>query len=174
LLGETRDPETAQLMVRAALTGHLVFSTLHTNDSPGAVPRLVDLGAEGYLLAPTLAGILGQRLVRRLCAECRQPVANPEGILKKLAIQLPSDLPPALWEAKGCAACKNGFVGRVGIYELLQPQSKSQDLITHGVDASTLRAAAWEEGFRPMIYDGVYKAMTGLTTISEVMRVTLT
>lgn len=173
LLGGTRDPETAQLMVRAALTGHLVFSTLHTNDAPGAVPRLVDLGAEGYLLAPTLAGVIGQRLVRRLCAECRKPVANPQPILDRLSVELPPEAPRTLWEPAGCPACKNGFTGRVGIYELLEPGEKSQELITKGVDATTLRNAAWGEGFRPMLYDGVMKAVTGQTTISEVMRVTL-
>lgn len=173
LIGETRDAETAQLMLRAALTGHLVFSTLHTNDAPGAVPRLCDLGAENYLLAPTLAGVLGQRLVRRLCPECRKPVANPEVLLKQLGLKLPNDLPPQLWEARGCAACRTGYVGRLGIYELYIPDPIGQGLITEGADATALRAQAVKTGFRPMVQDGLVKAMRGLTTVQEVMRVAM-
>ncbi len=174
LIGETRDAETAQLMVRAALTGHLVFSTLHTNDAPGSVPRLIDLGAEGYLLAPTLAGVVGQRLVRKLCTQCRVPVPNPEKILQKIQFTPPPDLPPTLWEAKGCPACQLGYAGRVGVYELFAPEENCQALITEGVDSNQLRECAQEHaGFRPMMHDGVLKALRGLTTISEVMRVTM-
>lgn len=174
LIGETRDAETAQLMVRAALTGHLVFSTLHTNDSPGAVPRLIDLGAEGYLLAPTLAGVVGQRLVRKLCTQCRVPMADPERLLKKINFPLPSDLPPTLWDAKGCPACQAGYVGRAGVYELFSVDEHTQELIVEGADATRLRQCAEEKsGFRPMMHDGVLKALRGLTTISEVMRVTM-
>src|SRR5206468_7983559 len=102
LVGETRDRETAKLMVRAALTGHLVFSTLHTNDAIGAIPRLVALGVEPYLLAPTLAAILGQRLVRRLCPKCRAPVPDAAAKLAALKIDVASDLPPTLWESGSC------------------------------------------------------------------------
>ena len=173
LIGETRDAETAQLMVRAALTGHLVFSTLHTNDAPGAVPRLIDLGAEGYLLAPTLAGVIGQRLVRRLCSLCRVPQPNAEVILSKLKVPMPADLPPTLWEAKGCNVCGTGYTGRVGVYELFMPDENCQAMITQGVDATRLKVCAEENaGFHPMIHDGVLKALRGLTTIAEVMRVT--
>ncbi len=173
LIGETRDSETAQLMVRAALTGHLVFSSLHTNDAPGAIPRLVDLGAEAYLLAPTLAGIVGQRLLRKLCLECRKPVKDPAAVLERMNLTPPADLPPTLWEAGGCPACHNtGFSGRLGIYELLVIEPQHQRIIAGGVDQMKLRQIAEESGFKPMIVDGINKAMRGLTTLSEVFRVT--
>jgi type IV pilus assembly protein PilB len=172
LIGETRDSETAQLMVRAALTGHLVFSTLHTNDSLGAVPRLTDLGAEPYLLAPTLAGVIGQRLVRRLCPECRKPVADPRSALARLNIPIPAELPPTLWEARGCAACHDtGYSGRLGIYELFVVQPEHQSLIANTRDHLKLHQAARDAGFEPMLRDGVHKAMRGLTSLSEVLRV---
>ena len=173
LIGETRDPETAQLMVRAALTGHLVFSTLHTNDAAGAVPRLVDLGAEAFLLAPTLAGVLAQRLVRKLCPDCRKPVGDPKAALARLNLRLPEDLPPTLWEAVGCPSCHNtGYSGRLGVYELLVIEPEHQQIIIGGADQLKLREAADRTGFKPMIVDGVQKAMRGLTTLSEVLRVT--
>ena len=100
------DRETAQLMVRAALTGHLVFSSLHTNDAPGAIHRLVDLGVESYLIAPTLAGVVGQRLVRQLCPDCRRPIADPEEVLKKFRLKPVGELPPQLWEPGGCEKCR--------------------------------------------------------------------
>lgn len=173
LLGETRDPETAQLMVRAAMTGHLLFSTLHTNDAPGAVPRLVDLGAEAYLLGPTLAGVIAQRLVRKLCPDCKVPAANPDALFQKFGIKPPGDLPPTLWEAKGCSKCHDtGYVGRLGIYELLMVDSNLQPLIAGRVDQTKLRQAALENGFQPMLRDGLNKASQGLTTLTEVFRVT--
>jgi type II secretory ATPase GspE/PulE/Tfp pilus assembly ATPase PilB-like protein len=160
LVGETRDTETAQLMVRAALTGHLVFSTLHTNDALGALPRLVDLGVEPYLLAPTLAGILAQRLVRRLCPKCRQPVANPLAKLDGLNFKAPSDLPPSLWEAAGCAECNHtGYRGRVGVHEFLLIDPSFHPYIVNGLDMPKLQQLAKDRGFLPMFQDGMYKAL---------------
>ncbi len=171
LVGETRDTETAQLMVRAALTGHLVFSTLHTNDALGAIPRLVDLGVEPYLLAPTLIGVLAQRLVRRLCPECRVPVADPEAKLQGLEVRLRGDLPPSLWDAAGCPACsQTGYRGRIGIHEFFPMDVSYHAAIVNGLDMTRLQAMAKERGFATMFYDGLNKAMQGLTTLEEVLR----
>ena len=120
LVGETRDQETAQLMVRAALTGHLVFTTLHTNDAVGAIPRLIDMGVEPFLLPASLIGVLGQRLVRRICHHCKEPVEKPQRILDQFRIEMPEGLPSRLWQGIGCDHCDNtGYKGRIGIYELL-------------------------------------------------------
>jgi len=173
LVGETRDTETAQLMIRAALTGHLVFSTLHTNDALGAIPRLVDLGVEPYLLAPTLAGVLGQRLVRRLCPKCRKPVGDAAAKLAGLKFTAPSDLPPSLWEATGCAECNHtGYRGRVGVHEFLPLDPCFHSAIVNGLDMPKLQQLANDRGFRPMFQDGMNKALRGLTTAEEVLRVT--
>jgi type IV pilus assembly protein PilB len=173
LVGETRDTETAQLMIRAALTGHLVFSTLHTNDAIGAIPRLIDLGVQPYLLAPTLVGVLAQRLVRHLCPKCRKPVADATAKLAGLRISVPSDLPPSLWEAGGCAECHHtGYRGRVGVHEFLVVDSSFHPAIVNGLDMPRLQQLAKERGFRPMFQDGINKALRGLTTVEEVLRVT--
>ena len=173
LVGETRDMETAQLAVRAALTGHLVFTTLHTNDALGAIPRLMDLGVQPYLLAPTLIGALGQRLVRRLCAKCSQPLAEAETILNGLGISLPENLARTLYRPGGCKECRNtGYRGRVGIYELVTMSVEMQSGITQGADLTKLRELARKDGFRTMFEDGVEKSMLGLTTLEEVLRVT--
>jgi type IV pilus assembly protein PilB len=173
LVGETRDTETAQLVVRAALTGHLVFSTLHTNDAIGAIPRLIDLGVEPYLLPPTLVGVLAQRLVRRLCPKCRNPLANPAAKLAGVSNILSSDLPPSLWDATGCAECHHtGYRGRVGIHEFLPMDPSFHPAIVNGLDMLKLQQLAKERGFRPMFQDGVNKALRGQTTIEEVLRVT--
>ena len=173
LVGETRDQETAQLMVRAALTGHLVFSSLHTNDALGAIPRLVDMGVEPYLLAPTLAGVLGQRLVRRLCPHCRVAVADPVAKLASLGSRPPEDLPPTLWEPSGCAECgQSGYRGRLAIYELLSVDASFYPGILPVVDVAKLEGMARARGFRKMFEDGLNKALRGSTTVEEVLRVT--
>ncbi len=120
LVGETRDTETAQLMVRAALTGHLVFSTLHTNDAPGAIPRLIDMGVDPFLLPASLLAVLAQRLVRTICPACKEEVKNPESILEKLKVPPLSGEPVRLWRGAGCADCSHsGYKGRQGIFELM-------------------------------------------------------
>lgn len=173
LVGETRDTETAQLMIRAALTGHLVFSTLHTNDAIGAIPRLIDLGVEPYLLAPTLIGVLAQRLVRRLCPKCRIPVADPVAKLQGLKVTLPTgDLPPTLWQAGGCPECaQTGYRGRVGIHEFFPMDVAYHTAIVNGLDMAKLQSLAKERGFVTMFYDGLNKSLRGLTTLEEVLRV---
>ena len=173
LVGETRDTETAKLMVRAALTGHLVFSTLHTNDAIGAIPRLVDLGVEPFLLAPTLAAVLAQRLVRRLCPKCRIPVPDAAAKLAGFKARLATDLPPTLWQAAGCEECHGtGYVGRIAILELLTIDSAFQPAIVNGLDMPAIERLARERGFRTMFDNGLNKAQRGLTTLEEVLQVT--
>ena len=173
LVGETRDTETAKLMVRAALTGHLVFSTLHTNDAIGAIPRLVDLGVEPFLLAPTLAAVLAQRLVRRLCPKCRIPVPDAAAKLAGFKARLATDLPPTLWQAAGCEECHGtGYVGRIAILELLTIDSAFQPAIVNGLDMPAIERLARERGFRTMFDNGLNKAQRGLTTLEEVLRAT--
>jgi type IV pilus assembly protein PilB len=173
LVGETRDTETAQLMIRAALTGHLVFTTLHTNDAIGAIPRLIDLGVEPYLLPSTIIGILAQRLVRKLCPNCRVPVTDPASKLSGLKVKLPNDLPPTLWEAGSCEQCQHtGYRGRVGVHEFFLMEPEYFPAITNGLDMPRLQSLAKERGFRTMFDDGLNKALRGLTSIEELLRLT--
>ena len=173
LVGETRDTETAQLMVRAALTGHLVFSTLHTNDAPGAIPRLVDMGVEPYLLPASLLGILAQRLVRTVCDKCKEEVKNPELIFEQLKVPPPENLPIRLWRGAGCPECKRtGFKGRQGIFELMLLDERFHDPIVKRAGAPEYLRLAREMGMRTMLEDGLCKAVRGMTTIEELLRVT--
>ena len=172
LVGETRDTETAQLMVRAALTGHLVFSTLHTNDAAGAIPRLVDMGVEPYLLPACLNAVLAQRLVRTVCKHCRQEAPHPEKVFADLKITPPAGC-ASLWQGKGCAECKgSGYRGRVGVYELMTIDERFHDPIVHRAGAPEYLRLAQERGMRTMFEDGVIKATQGTTTIEELLRVT--
>jgi type IV pilus assembly protein PilB len=173
LVGETRDTETAQLMVRAALTGHLVFSTLHTNDAPGAIPRLIDMGVEPYLLPASLLAILAQRLVRTICNVCKEPVQHPEQVFEQLKIDPPAGMPVQLWRGEGCPECKqSGFRGRQGIFELMIIDETFHDPIVKRAGAQEFFHLAREQGMRTMFEDGLNKAMLGMTTIEELLRVT--
>jgi type IV pilus assembly protein PilB len=173
LVGETRDTETAQLMVRAALTGHLVFTTLHTNDAPGAVPRLVDMGVEPFLLPESLIGVLAQRLVRRLCEKCKEPEREPEKLYQRYGITLPKDHAPQLWRACGCALCKDsGYRGRLGVFELMMLDERFHDPLTRRAGAPEFARLAREGGMRTMFEDGLRRASEGQTTIEEVLRAT--
>ncbi|HEU0009980.1 MAG TPA: ATPase, T2SS/T4P/T4SS family [Verrucomicrobiae bacterium] len=173
LVGETRDTETAQLMVRAALTGHLVFSTLHTNDAAGAIPRLVDMGVEPYLLPASLLGILAQRLVRMVCDKCKEEVKNPELIFEQLKVPPPENLPIRLWRGAGCPECKRtGFKGRQGIFELMLLDERFHDPIVKRAGSPEYLRLARECGMRTMLEDGLCKAVRGMTTIEELLRVT--
>jgi len=175
LVGETRDTETAQLMVRAALTGHLVFSTLHTNDAAGAIPRLVDMGVEPYLLPSSLLAVLAQRLVRGLCEQCKEDINHPGEVFEKLKVPPPAGLtgPPQLWRAKGCPACnQSGYKGRQGIFELMTLDDRYHDPIIHRAGAPEYLRLARERGMRTLFEDGLFKAIKGVTTIEELMRVT--
>ena len=173
LVGETRDQETAELMVRAALTGHLVLSTLHTNDALGAIPRLIDLGVPSYLLPACLLGVLSQRLVRLLCPDCREPHPAAEEVLAGLGRELPDDLPRQLWKAKGCARCKgSGYRGRISIVEFLLLDPDFYRVIMASNDPVQMQELAREKGFQTMFMDGLRKATQGITTLEEVYRVT--
>jgi general secretion pathway protein E len=170
MIGEMRDAETAEIAVQAAMTGHLVFSTLHTNDAIGAIPRLLDLGIPDYLVAATLEAVVGQRLVRRICDECRtayQP--SPEQAASLAGRPM---LQVQLFRGLGCAACRGtGYRGRLGIFELLAITDEVRDAIARGVNRGQLRSLAAEGGFTPIRSDGWRKVEAGLTTIEEVLRV---
>ncbi len=167
LVGEIRDKETAEVAVQAALTGHLVLSTLHTNDAPGAVTRLLDMEVEPFLVASTVIAVLGQRLVRRLCASCREPF-TPAGSLSAWQGEPPSQL----FRGRGCRQCSTtGYRGRVGIYELMVPSEPIRGLILRRAGASEVRAQAVTEGMRSMMDDGREKALAGITSYDEVVRV---
>jgi len=164
MVGEIRDFETAEIAVQAALTGHLVLSTLHTNDAAGAVSRLLEMGVQDYLLASSLLGVLAQRLVRRFCMSCRRRVESDAAN---------GDFTRDPWEAVGCSVCKGtGFVGRVGIFEQLNVTSVISKLIVEHADASRIRTAAIDGGLRLLREDGWQKVRDGVTSASEVLRVT--
>jgi type IV pilus assembly protein PilB len=171
LVGETRDKETAQLMVRAALTGHLVFSSLHTNDTFSAIPRLIDLGVEPFLLPATLHLVVAQRLVRRLCPACKAPVADPTAHLAAFQLPAPSDGVPALFQARGCPECRqNGYRGRVAIFEVLQIDDDFRRVLPSG-DVEKIARLAREKGMPLLFDDGLRRACAGETTLEEVFRV---
>jgi general secretion pathway protein E len=176
LVGEIRDQETADIAVHAALTGHLVFSTLHTNDAPGAVTRLLEMGIEDFLMASAILGILAQRLVRLICPQCRTPL-SPEAAAQELRRMrngaIPDTEAPQLYIGAGCPACAHtGYQGRTGIYELILIDDMMRQLILQRADASTLRQTAIQQGMQTLATDGWRKVTQGLTTIQEVLRVT--
>jgi general secretion pathway protein E len=164
MVGEIRDRETADIAIRAALTGHFVYSTLHTNDAPSAITRLTDMGVENYLISSTLVSVLAQRLVRVICRHCKAPAGArlaPDGSM----IQC--------YRGTGCEHCSgSGFTGRVGIFELMELDDEMRKLILNNADAVALTAAARRHGMRNLREDGWMKVATGLTTAEEVMRVT--
>ena len=176
MVGEMRDGETARIGIHAALTGHLVLTTLHTNSAPSAVTRLLDLDVEAYLIASTLRCVLAQRLVRRLCSTCREEYLDfPELLALSLPeIQRDERKPMRLWRAKGCDRCNHtGYHGRAAIFELLALDEEIQKLIRPGVNAGVIAAAAKQGGMTSMIADGLTKCETGVTTVAEVGRVAL-
>ena len=171
LVGETRDKETAEIAIRASLTGHLVFTTLHTNDAPSAVVRLMDMGIEPCLIASTLKGVLAQRLVRKLCPECKQETVVTDSMLERNS-ELSGLLSGGqkIWKAQGCPACKEGYRGRIGVFELMLVNEEIQDMIRAGsVTAGVLNDAAEHSGMVSLFADGVSKALKGLTSVEEVL-----
>jgi len=172
MVGEIRDLETAEIAMRAALTGHLVFSTLHTNDAPSAVTRLTDMGVEHYLVSSSLVAVLAQRLVRLLCPECKSSYQAPGGQLRKEGFAC-EDAPVTLWRAEGCTQCgQTGYRGRVGIFEFMELDEGLRREVVNRADANALRSAARERGMRTLKEDGWLKATSGLTTLEEILRVT--
>jgi general secretion pathway protein E len=177
MVGEIRDKETAEIAIQASLTGHLVFSTVHTNDSAGAVTRLVDMGVEPFLVASSLTAILAQRLVRRVCMDCREEYEPTDEELREVALSK-KDLKEKwnvtrLWRAVGCAACnKNGYRGRTGIYELLVVDDDVRQLVLKNVDSGTIKKVAIQKGMATLLSDGAHKVALGETTVAEVLSVT--
>ncbi|MFQ5850840.1 MAG: type II secretion system ATPase GspE [Candidatus Binatia bacterium] len=174
MVGEIRDFETAEIAIQAALTGHLVLSTLHTNDAAGAISRLLEMGVQDYLLASSLLGVLAQRLVRRLCLSCRKEIPFTEFRIQESGFRIQdTDLPQALWEPLGCNSCSGtGYVGRIGIFELLAATPELSKLIVGRADAGSIRSLAVKEGMRVLRENGWQKARDGVTTLAEVLRVT--
>jgi general secretion pathway protein E len=173
LIGEIRDSETAEIAIHSALTGHLVLSTLHTNDAPSAITRLIDMGMEDFLLSSTIIGILAQRLVRVACPNCREPYSPDPAIVKemKLESQRPSDW--NVFSVKGCEKCSNtGYWGRTGIFEFLEITDGIRRLILEKRDSNIIKEIARKNGMRTLREDGWLKARQGVSTISEVLRVT--
>ncbi|MCP3870425.1 MAG: type II secretion system ATPase GspE [Gammaproteobacteria bacterium] len=174
MIGEMRDLETAEIAVQSALTGHLVLSTLHTNDAAGAITRMLDMGVEDYLLTSTVNGVLGQRLVRTLCRKCREPFQASDQLVERMKLQRFEETGNiTLYKAKGCDQCGgSGFTGRIGIYEFLQISDEIRNLVLKRIDSTGLYRTAKEQGLVSMAEDGIKKAMAGITTIEEVLRVT--
>jgi general secretion pathway protein E len=172
MVGEIRDPETADMAVQAALTGHLVLSTLHTNDAPSAITRLLDIGVPHYLIRATIIGVVAQRLVRTLCPKCKAEQDMDEDLWRSLTAPWKLAPPAKMYEPAGCLDCRNtGFYGRTGLYEILLLSHDLRELITGDLDEASLRAKAFREGLRPLRISGAMKVAQGLTTMGEVLKV---
>jgi type II secretory ATPase GspE/PulE/Tfp pilus assembly ATPase PilB-like protein len=179
MVGEIRDRETAEIAIRAALTGHLVFSTLHTNDAPSAVTRLTDMGVENYLLTSSVVAILAQRLVRVLCSNCKRPERVTEAWLRSVGSEAGFDVRMAgaeqalVYRAAGCEQCAHtGYRGRVGIFELMELDEEIRRKILANADASELAKSAQARGMKTLGEDGWEKVQAGVTSPEEVLRVT--
>jgi type II secretory ATPase GspE/PulE/Tfp pilus assembly ATPase PilB-like protein len=171
LVGEIRDLETAEVAIQASLTGHLVFSTLHTNDAPAAITRLQDMGVEPYLVSSVLEAVMAQRLVRRICQTCRQPETPSPGDIQALGVNYSADT--VLFRGAGCDECRGtGYRGRVGIYELFEISEDVRSLTLRRSSSRELRRHAIEAGMITLRDDGWRKACAGVTTVDEVLRVT--
>jgi general secretion pathway protein E len=174
LIGEIRDKETADIAIESALTGHLVLSTLHTNDAPGAITRLRDIGIESFLMADSLLSIMAQRLIRLLCPQCKTEYTAREEDRNRIG-EILSDLPPilTLYRNKGCERCGyTGYKGRQAIFEVLPVNEAIKSTIVAGKDAGSIARTAFEVGYRPLVHHGFRKVVEGITSLSEVLRVT--
>jgi general secretion pathway protein E len=174
LVGEIRDLETAEIAVQAALTGHLVLSTVHTNDAASTYTRLIDMGVEPFLLSSSIVGILAQRLIRVLCRDCRVPHAPTDLELEQLGLirSDPEVQKATFFRSKGCPQCgMSGYAGRCGLHELLTPNEEIKRLVVSKADAGTIKKAAVQTGMKTLMADGAWKCMTGVTTVEEVMRI---
>jgi type II secretory ATPase GspE/PulE/Tfp pilus assembly ATPase PilB-like protein len=173
MVGEIRDGETAEIAVHAALTGHLVLSTLHTNDAAGTIPRILDMGVEGYLAASTINMVVAQRLVRKICSQCRIEYVPDRQFVDKLAQDHHLNVSKyKFFRGKGCNDCRGtGFSGRVGIYEILPVSEAIRELVGRKVSSDEIAEVARREGMVSMLEDGMEKVSQGLTTIEEALRV---
>jgi type IV pilus assembly protein PilB len=175
LVGEIRDKETSEISVQASLTGHLVFSTLHTNDAPSAIARLLDLGLEPFLITATLEGVIAQRLVRRICNNCKTEYTPAEEQLMEVELKSEDVAGRTFYYGKGCENCNNtGYRGRMGIYEIMLLDDDMRDMIIKHASTQVLRAAARQRGMRTLRQCGLMAIYDGITTIEEVARETLT
>lgn len=172
LVGEMRDAETAQMGIQASLTGHLVFSTLHTNDAPGAITRMVDMGVPSYLVASSVMAVLAQRLVRVNCSKCKAPYTPSDASLEAAGITPEMAAAATFMKGKGCGNCtKSGYRGRLGIFELMMMTSKIRELAFEGASTQNIRKVAVGQGMSTLYHDGIRKVLKGITTIEEVFRV---
>ncbi len=173
MVGEIRDLETAEMAIQAALTGHLVLSTLHTNDAPAAVTRLLDLGVPPYLLQSTLLGVMAQRLVRTLCPHCKVQHDYDDAAWEQLVAPWKATNPKGqTYINKGCLECRmTGYMGRIGIYEMMIMTPPLKDRVVANADLDALRDTAVKEGMKPLRISGAMKIAAGLTTIDEIMKV---
>ena len=172
LVGEIRDLETAEIAVQASLTGHLVLSTLHTNDAASAITRLVDMGIEPFLVGSSLVAVLAQRLVRVLCRECRRPYEAIEEELREIGLE-PSGSPQQVFGAEGCAVCNHtGYRGRMGIFEMMLVDDDIRSMVSRNIDSKTIKKMAVSKGMGSLRQDGARKVLAGITSVAEVLRAT--
>jgi type IV pilus assembly protein PilB len=173
LVGEIRDTETAEIAIQAALTGHLVFSTLHTNDAPSAITRLIDMGVQPFLVSSSIQAIMAQRLVRTVCKNCKEPYEAPEHELRAVGLT-PDDVSGVtLYRGGGCPECQGtGYKGRIGIFEMMELDSELRDMAFHKAATNRIRDQAIASGMRTLMQDGIRKVIQGITTIDEVLRIT--
>lgn len=175
MVGEIRDKETAEIAVRSATTGHLVLSTLHTNDAAGAITRLIDMGIEPFLVASSVLGVVAQRLVRLICPKCKKSYELSNNAKQRMYMGIADDIPVVLSYGEGCQYCgQTGYRGRTGIYEVMPVTKKIRELINKKSSADLIKAQAVRDGMITLKDDGINKALEGLTTIDEVMRVAYT
>ncbi len=171
MVGEIRDSETAEIAIRAAMTGHFVFSTLHTNDAVGGITRLLDMGIEPFLLANVVRAFIAQRLVRTICQECREEAGYPVDYLSEIGAPMPADM--KFYHGRGCDACRQtGYRGRAAIYELCVVSNDLQRLITRKATGTELKAQAVADGMNTLRTDGWRRVLCAQTTVEEVVRVT--
>ncbi|MEQ1738265.1 MAG: GspE/PulE family protein [Methyloglobulus sp.] len=172
MVGEIRDLQTAEMAVQASLTGHLVFSTLHTNNAPAAITRLINIGLPAYLIQQTIVGVMAQRLIRTLCKHCKKPNPISDAEWQSLVAPFKVTKPDQVYHAVGCLECRNtGYSGRIGIYEIFESTKALQKLIVEGFETELLQKQACKEGMRPLRLSGAEKVAKGITTIEEVLRV---
>jgi general secretion pathway protein E len=174
MVGEIRDLETAEIAIQAALTGHLVLSTIHTNDAPGAITRLVDMGVEPFLVASSVIGIMAQRLIRTLCPDCKESYVASLEEVRELGIHpKPGNEEIVFWRGAGCSNCLNtGYKGRMGIHEVMMPTDELRQLILQNVDSGSIKKRAMAQGMATLREDGASKVLAGITSSAEVLRVT--
>ncbi len=173
MVGEIRDKETADMAIQASLTGHLVFSTLHTNDAPSAITRLKEIGVEPYLINSVLSAVVAQRLVKVLCPHCKAEMSVDDEIWRNMLKPFKAEKPKTIYGTVGCQTCRNtGYLGRIGIYEMMDYSHGLQELVNKGAGLTELRKMALKDGMRPLRLAGAQKVAEGLTSIEEVLRVT--